>query len=48
MEEVLWKIMAASAITITMEDFFATFLKKKIIKTKYVFVWMLFGDIMCF
>lgn len=42
MEEVLWKIMAASAITITMEDFFATFLKKKIIKTKYVFVWMLF------
>ena len=29
MNKVLWDAMAASAITITMEDFFSTFLKRK-------------------
>ena len=36
MDKLLWDAMAASAITITMEDFFSTFLKKKTTKRNYV------------
>ena len=34
--------MAASAITITMEDFFSTFLKKKTTKRNYVAMWLFY------
>ena len=37
-----WDAMAASAITITMEDFFSTFLKKKTTKRNYVAMWLFY------
>lgn len=42
MNKVLWDAMAASAITITMEDFFSTFLKKKTTKRNYVAMWLFY------
>ena len=42
MDKLLWDAMAASAITITMEDFFSTFLKKKTTKRNYVAMWLFY------
>ena len=44
MNKVLWDAMAASAITITMEDFFSTFLKKLSENIKNLLVHYMLGD----
>lgn len=38
----MWDIIAVSTLVITMEDFFSTFLRKKIEKWKYVSIWLFF------
>lgn len=42
MDKLLWDIIAVSTLVITMEDFFSTFLRKKIEKWKYVSIWLFF------
>ena len=42
MDKLLWDIIAVSTLVITMEDFFPTFLRKKIEKWKYVSIWLFF------
>ena len=44
MDKLLWDAMAASAITITMEDFFSTFLKKLSENIKNLLVHYMLGD----
>ena len=41
-DKLLWDIIAVSTLVITMEDFFSTFLRKKIEKWKYVSIWLFF------
>lgn len=38
----MWDIIAVLTLVITMEDFFSTFLRKKIEKWKYVSIWLFF------
>lgn len=40
MEKIFWEILAASALVITMEQFFSAFLKKKIVGWKYTGMWI--------
>ena len=40
MEKLVWDILVASALVITMEQFFSAFLKKKIMGYKYAGVWI--------
>lgn len=42
MEKIFWEILAASALVITMEQFFSAFLKKKIVGWKYTGMWIFF------
>ena len=42
MDKLLWDIIAVSTLVITMEDFFSSFLRKKIKKWKYVSIWLFF------
>ena len=42
MEKIFWEVLAASALVITMEQFFSAFLKKKIVGWKYTGMWIFF------